>query len=45
MGCTEIPLAIGAIESANERYAIDATRTLAKACVDWSDNIEFRHAG
>ena len=35
LGCTEIPLAFDAIDSPLRRRALDASQTLAQACVDW----------
>ncbi|MCW8887262.1 MAG: amino acid racemase [Motiliproteus sp.] len=35
LGCTEIPLALDRIESNYRHLGMDATRALAKACIDW----------
>lgn len=38
MGCTEIPLAIEYERSSMSAYCVDATRALARACVQWWQN-------
>lgn len=37
LGCTEIPFALDHIHSETKPFTLDATDTLAKACVDWYD--------